>query len=150
MSLPTFGEARDEIQALFKAAWDASAPAANGGVAVRVEWEGVSDGTQRDPAKPFAAIYVKHIPGGQATFGRAGQRRFRRRGLVNVQVYAPLNNRVGLSLAENLAIIARDAYEGVGTSSGIWFRNTYITESGTEKSWYRMDVFSSFEYDELK
>ena len=150
MSLPTFSQARDEIQALFQSAWNANSPALNGGTAPRVEWDGVSDGTSRDPAKPYAAVFVRHSGSSQATLGRVGQRRFNRRGLVVVQVYTPINNRVGLSLAESFAIIARNAYEGVGTSSGIWFRNTRINEIGPDKSWYRMDVLSEFEYDELK
>ena len=150
MSLPSFDSARDEIQALFYAAWTANAPALNGGVAPRVEWQGV-DALSPPPAdQPFARVYVRHAASRQVTFGPAGQRRFERVGLVTVQTLAPLGNRSGLSLAESLGIIARNAYEGVGTASGIWFRKVTLQEMGPAGPHYMFSLTAEFEYHEVR
>lgn len=151
MTLPTFETARDEIQGLFKTAWDANAAAAAGEVP-RVVWDGLDDKAQRDPQKPYAQVFVRHLNSPQRTLGRVGQRRFERQGLVWIQLRTPKANSKGLSIASKLAIIARDAYEGVGTATGIWFRNTRIVEVGPEESdpFYRIDILSEFNYQEMK
>lgn len=150
MSLPTFDSARDEILGLFKTQWDAETPAVNGGNVPRVEWPGVDSGSPPPAGAAWARIVVRHATSRQTTFGETGNRRFTRPGLVTVQVFAPTADGIGLSLAEKLAIIARDAFEGRGTASGIWFRNVRITEIGPDGTWYQMNVLAEFQYDELR
>lgn len=149
MSLPDFTTARDEIQGLFWAAWQALAPAANGGQLPAVQWQGV----EADPPaadKPFARVTVRHGTGRQGTFGQTGARRFVRPGIVTVQVFAPISKGGGLTLAQTLAIIARNAYEGVGTASGIWFRNARTQEIGVSGAWFQINVTLDFEYEEMR
>ena len=73
-----------------------------------------------------------------------------RLGLVSVQSFSPLSEGGGLSLAQKSAIIARDTFEGVGTASGIWFRNVRIQEIGATGTWYQMNIIADFEYDEIR
>lgn len=149
MTLPTYDSARDEILGLFNEYWGAQTPAVNGGQAVDVLWPGVSS----DPPladKPFARISVQHSTSNQSTFGETGGRRFRRAGLVIVQVFAPISAGGGVALAERLAMIARDTYEGKGTPSGIWFRNAQIREIGATETWLQFNVVVEFIYDEQK
>lgn len=141
------------IHKQFNDAWVALSPAVVAAVApVRVEWDGVDDKTVRDPTKPYAAVFVKHLDGGQATFaGSDGLRKFSRVGLVTVQVFQPLLNMGGLSVVQKLAIIARDAFEGKSTTDGIWFQNVKTKTIGSDsKGWYQINVLASFTYDELK
>lgn len=149
MSLPTFGDARDEILGLFNTAWTSNAGAVNGGDVPPVAWPGV-DASAHDPESAHARVFLRHVDSRQASFGQVGQRRFNRKGLLTIQVFTPTARNTGLSLAENLATIARDAYEGIGTASGIWFRNVRIQEVGPDKGLYQMNVVAEFEYDELK
>lgn len=150
MSLLTFDSARDEILGLFKTDWDANTPAANGGQVPTVRWPGVDAGSPPPSDGPWARIVVRHATSRQSTFGETGNRRFTRPGLVTVQVFTPLTAGGGLSLAEKLAIIARNAFEGRGTASGIWFRNVRIQEIGEDGTWYQMNVLAEFQYDELR
>lgn len=150
MSLPTFTEARDEILGLLKTAWDAGTPALNSGQVVRMEWPGVVQPTAPPADAPYARPAIRHGRGAQRTLGTVGNRRFTRIGLVTVQVFAPISRGGGLSLAESLGIIARDAFEGVGTASGIWFRNVRIQEIGADDIWQQFNVIAEFEYDEIK
>ncbi len=150
MSLPNFTTARDEILGLFKAAWDAGTPPINGGEVVEVRWPGVDAGDPPPADKAWARIMVRHGTSRQSTFGPTGGRRFTRPGLITVQVFAPNSGGNGLSFAEKLGIIARDAFEGRGTASGIWFRNARIQEIGPDGAWYQMNVLVEFEYDEMR
>lgn len=150
MSLPTFDSARDEIFGLFRTYWSAQTPALNSGQAIRVEWPGVDSQTPPPADKPWARIIARHVTSRQATFGPSGERRFTRPGLVTVQIFTPVSAGGGLSLAEKCAIIARDAFEGRGTASGIWFRNARIQEGGQDGTWQQMNVTVEFLYDELR
>jgi hypothetical protein len=149
MTLPTFDSARDEILGLFNVYWTANTPALNGGTAVPIRWEGQDAGDPPPAGSPWARIVVRHTDSRQSTLAPVGQGRATRYGLVTVQVFAPLSNGDGLSLAENLAIIARAAYERRSTASGIWFRNPTIREVGPDGSWYQTNLVVQFEYDEL-
>lgn len=150
MALPTLPEAKDEMFGLFKTKWEADTPAINGAVAIPVQWPGVDK--QAPPAADgaYAAIFIKHGQSRQATLGETGNRRFTRTGLIIVQCFAPISRGDASTFAENAAIIARDAYEGVGTDSGIWFRNARVTEIGSDKTWYQFNMVVEFQYDELK
>ena len=147
--LPTFTSARDEIAGLFLAHWRAHAPAVNRGRDVQVFWHGVDAGHAPPAGLPWARFVLRHREGTQATFGASGQRRFARDGLVSVQVFAPLSAG-GVALAELLAVVARGAFEGVGTASGIWFRNARIHEAGVDGAWVQMNVLADFVYDEMR
>lgn len=150
MALPTFDSSRDEILGLFNAKWESDTPAINGGSAIRVEWQGVDSQSPPAADEAYARIVVRHTNSNQSTFGVSGARRFTRFGLVTVQVFAPISQGGGLTFAENAAIIARDAFEGVGTDSGIWFRNVRIQEIGLSGAWYQMNVVIEFSYDEIR
>lgn len=150
MSLPaSMDAANDEILGLFRTYWNANSPALNGGQAPLVQWPGpVSE--PADNTAPFARIRLRYGTSIQRTFGPAGTRRFERPGFVTVQTFGPLSKGDGLILSQNLGIIARDAYEGRGTSSGIWFRNARLTDSGEDGSWHIHTMITEFTYEELR
>lgn len=151
--MPTTTEARDEILGLFKAAWDANTPAINGGSVVEVRWQGVDAGTPPAADEPFARITIKHGPSGQTTFGAVGARRFTRFGIVTVQIFDPVSKGGGLVFLDQASNIAKNAFEGVGTASGIWFRDVTIKEidhSNKYGPWQQFNVLADFQYDEVR
>lgn len=150
MTLPTFGSARDEILGLFHTYWTAQTPAINDGKPVHVEWPGVDSGSPPPASEAWARIVLRHAASRQLTLAPAGQRRFLRPGLITVQVFTPLSAGNGLSFAEKLGIIARDAFEGRSTDSGIWFRNARLQEVGPDGEWYQMNLTVEFQYDEVR
>ena len=143
-------QAFDEILDIFNTAWTTNTPALNGGDVVRVEWPGLDAGETRDPDKPYATIKVTHVPSRQVTFGPTGSRRFERSGLVTIQVFYPLSRGDGLNTLQLLCEVARDAFEGVGTNDGLWFRNCRIQDIGSGDTWYQYNVVSEFEYDQIR
>ena len=147
----TFSQSRDDIATVFWDKWLAETPALNGGNVVPVLWQWVdASGQSPDPSGPFARLTIRHVPGGRHTFGEAGNRRHERLGSVFVQVFTPLGLKTGAALMENLATIARDAFENQRTPSGVWFRNASIREAEPFQGWNQANVSAEFVYDEAK
>jgi hypothetical protein len=57
----------------------------------------------------------------------------------------------GGSLSDDLATIAKNAFEGVTTSPGrVIFRDVRSQEIGQEGQWFQTNVLADFEYDEIR
>lgn len=130
----TVEQARDEMSALFKAAWGNRA----------VIWDGLP-GSPPSGRTPWARFTVRHADGGS---GAIGNHRFRRQGTIFIQLFAPVGD--GLSAMDPLTKIAMDAYEGQSTAGGAWFRDVRSREIGPDGDWYQVNVLVDFEYDEIK
>lgn len=143
MSL-TRKQAIDEILALFKTAWDTT------GHGARVKYDNVGK-TSVPPTgqNPWCRVILRHTNSAQASLsGDAGTRRFQRNGILTIQVFEPIGK--GLSGSTDLPKIVQDAYEGVETTSGIWFRDVTLKEIGRDGDFYQTNVVAIFEYDEIK
>lgn len=93
---------------------------------------------------------IRHVTGGQAALSGDGTARslWRREGVVTVEVYAPqARGRVELDQAVQAVL---DAFEGIHTENGVWFRNVRVAEQGQSGIWYKANVLADFEYDQLK
>lgn len=139
--MTTLAQARDDINARLKAAvdaYDASLP---------VYYEDVG---KREPEATAAnlRVFVRHSDGDQDTLGGAGRRRFTRTGVVMVQVMAPFGD--GFTLGDTLATVARNAFEGVSTPNGVWFRRVAVKEIGKTGNFYQTNVTANFEYTETR
>jgi len=138
MSL-TYEQAYDEMLTLLKDAWDPTT--------YTMHWEGLDE--DRDAGlDPWATVMVRHATGNQATLGGKGQRQFLRRGIVIIDLNTPSTS--GLSQAYQLAKVVADAYEGVSSPNGVWFRNVRINENGRNGTFNRLSVVIDFEYYEIK
>lgn len=138
--MTTISEARDEISALFKAAWDTTG--------YPVIWDDVAQAPPKTRS-PWARHTVRHEDGRQASLANhLGQRRWRRFGTVFIQIFTPVGK--GLSEADILIKVAMDAYEGQSTAGGVWFRNVRFREIGADGDWNQVNVLADFEYDEIK
>lgn len=91
---------------------------------------------------------VLHRPeSGQHTIGSVGNRVFRRRGTVIVEVYSLADR--GLARQDELQKTARDLFEGK-TINGVCFYDAKNFEGGPYLSWWRGQVQIAFDYDEVK
>ena len=98
----------------------------------------------------WASIRVSHNIGTQDTLQTVGNRKFGRIGMILVLIYTPVSLSPGLETATNLAIVARNAFEGVKTNTSLWFRDANIQEGGRVDAWNQMRVTAEFLYDEIK
>jgi len=144
MPISSITDARNAIQTLFKTAWDAQTPPVPVVLYadVRKEVPATSD--------PWTRITVVHNTSTQVTLGQIGNRRFRRFGLVSVEVYTPFGT--GLTDNDRFVKVAIDAFEGntTGGEDTVEFRNVRSNEIGSDGSWFQTNVIAEFEYDEVK
>ncbi len=144
MPIATVASARDEILLHFRTAWDL-------GTSTRLLYE------DRHRDVPNNANYarimvmhniVEHVTiGGRVGSGGSGQR-FRRFGLVTVQIYTISGD--GLSVNDVLVQLALDAFEGQRTGlDRIEFRNVRSNEIGQTGPWFQTNVIAEFVYDRI-
>lgn len=140
----TVSQAKDEILAQYRTTWLADSTS----VDVPIHWWNVRN--QKPPTSgAWARITVQHAFGGQPTVGKnAGARRYRRTGLVTVEIWTPSGDS---TLADALSMIALSAFEGKRTSpGGVWFRNVRPNEIGQDGVWFKTNVLADFVYDEVR
>jgi len=138
MSL-TFKEATDDMNTIMKTVSDAES--------FPVHW--ANRKTPRDTTEdPFVEFMIRHAGGQQDTLGGIGHRSFIRVGTAVARVFTPTGK--GLSSAYDLAKSIVDAYEGVHSPNGVWFRNVRIQEMGTDGNFFELQVLIEFEYNETK
>lgn len=135
----TFAQANDDILALLKTAWDPTGH--------EMFYDDIREQRETDQS-PWAQVVVRHAAGQQDTLGGIGNRSFLRLGVVIVTINTPSGS--GLSTAYALAKVVADAYEGVSSPNGVWFRNVRINELGRDGAFYRTNVLIDFEYSEMK
>lgn len=133
-------EATDEMKDLFIAAWDPTG--------YKVIWPDVREEKPLG-REPFARFTVQHANSRQATLtGTTGSRTWERNGLLTIQIFTPIGK--GLQDSYTLAKVTSDAYEGVRTQSGVWFRDVGINEIGKDGEWQQVNVTAEFTYNEIR
>lgn len=145
-------QARNQISVLVKAATDAIAAfGVNPNESENVIW----DDTRRDipgeenPPATWARVTVRHLTSEQASLSdEAGVRRYTRRGQVTVQIFTPQGD--GLVAADTIASAIQDAFLGVSTPNGVWFRSVRTNEVGIDGPWFQTNVLAEFQYDEVR
>lgn len=140
--MTTVLEAIDDIYGRFKAAWDTTGLPC------------VYDNTPPDTAlqaaldsgtTSWARTNIKHNTRTQLTLAGIDNARFESRGILIVEIYALSGD--GLVSAYTLANTVLEAFEGVSTPNGVWFRNTRINEVGPDGVYFHTNVVTEFIYD---
>ncbi len=140
MTVTSTKDARDDILALFRVAWEAGATAVAGYVPV-VRWEDletVKPPTERAWARARVLFNIEE----QSSLGEVGGRKFETRGLFNVDIFSPLKD--PSSEIDDLADVVKSAYRGKRTASGIWFRDVRVADQSPEPPWRRIRVLGEF------
>ncbi len=143
MPIADFTTARNTIVSHFRTAWLAQTPPIP-----ELQYDDVRADLP-DGDESWARIFVRHGSSSQVTIGKATQRRFRRIGLITIQVFTPAGG--GLSLNDIYAKVAMDAFEGTSTGGdAIEFRDVSSQEVGVDGPWFQTNVTATFVYDETK
>ena len=112
------------------------------------------DGNESNNPPPSDASWFRwtfqHTDGGQGSLANhEGKRRWRREGLIIVQCFGLLDAG-GKTLAQRMAESVRDAYQGIATPSGVWFRRATTGEVGIDGPHYQVNATIQFNYDEVR
>ncbi len=143
--MTTNAEARDEVNDAMKAAVDAYNLANSGDI--EVFYEDV-DKAEKDAKGAHIRLFVKLTLGDVQTLARVGNRLFTRAGIVIAQVMTPFGD--GFTLDDALATVARNAFEGVSTPNGVWFRKVSVKNVGKTGGYYQTNVTANFEFNERR
>ncbi len=135
----TFEQARDIMTSMVKTAWDTTT--------YTLIYDDLP-GNIPTTSNPWARLTIRHNQSQQASLaGDGGTKRFRRQGVLMVQIFATSGK--GLLSSDILSKVIVDAFEGK-SSNGIWFRNVSMNEVGQDGHWFQTNVSVDFEYDEIK
>lgn len=140
MNSLTYKEAVDDINAMIKIVGDSEG--------FPIHWDNKRTTNSMTTEQPYVAFLIRHAGGQQTSLGGVGQRTFLRVGTAIARVFTPTGK--GLSSAYILAKSIVDAYEGVHSPNGVWFRNVRIQEIGKEGQFHELQVLIEFEYNEIK
>ncbi len=145
MSFSTRRAAITEILGLFRTAWLAAGQSDD-----RVKYDNVGKTDLPDSTQStWARVILRHTTAGQGSLSsQAGTRIFDRKGILSIQIFTPPGK--GLAEATDLPKIIQDAYEGIETANGAWFRDVVVNEVGPDGDFYQTNVIALFEYTEIK
>ena len=146
MPFQNIGAARDAIQGHFGTAWTAAfAPSA----APFVAWQDTNAPTPKADQN-WVRIKWMHKVGFQATINTPGNRRFRDKGTLTVEVRSPTGD--GLTNSDLMVNTVQAIFEGqnVGGTDGVIFRDVTPVEIGHDGPWFQVNVVVNFEYDRIR
>lgn len=144
-----YTNAVNETFDLFNTAWQANA----GGIVdyiPTIYWQGVN--VEVAPTGVYwARIGMVGVAEPQTNIGtqQNGMRRYTASGLVTVSLFCPMSDAPSMQNGRKLAQVAKAAFRGKTTVSGVLFRNTVIKEIAAQQQVNRFNIVSQYEYDEI-
>lgn len=102
------------------------------------------------PTPPFAQVEITNLGSDQRTMGKAGNRRFERRGFIDVRLYAARD--VGRGQLDSLAETVTEIFEALDLS-GLRTYATSVTELRSNREYpalWCLLVRTPFEFDETR
>ena len=114
-----------------------------------IVYQGVESATSMPTDKLWVRISQNTVLENQATLSNNDlKRRYTSEGLIYIQLFVPKTTGE-YTKAVNTAVLIKNAYRGKQTSSCMWFRNVRIAELPPEDGWFRLNVVSEYQYDEI-
>lgn len=132
-------EAEQAVLSRWVTSWGATTPYV-------FEEEELPSGVTRGQSD-WVRVVVVDRPSAQESLGAQGERKYRRRAWVVMQVFTPSNHGVARGVA--LANQARDVYEGLSLG-GLDFVDGQINRIGNVPPEYQVNVVVPFDYQQTK
>lgn len=98
--------------------------------------------------QPWVRLTVQLQTGNQETLGDVGHRRFRREGLITMQVFVPLDT--GLRAQDALVQQARNIFEGRTLTGPVWCIDADTYEIGPSDGWHQFNIDVAFAFEETR
>ena len=134
-----FAAAEATIRTRFNSEWSSLRPT------IPVFFDNAGDAVQ--PPQNSAWVRLTVLPGGSQQVEMGRLRRWRRVGVIAVQIYVPAAS--GTGLAQELGDTVRDIFEGL-TLSSVIFRATSLNRVGLDGAWLQYNATTPFQADELR
>lgn len=152
--MSTYTDAENQILDKLKVAWDANTPAISTTAPVLV-YEFLEPSLKphpRDTGKPWARVAIRHLHASKAGLtGSDGLARYKRGGMIWMQVFVPAKWASAWTMASELAQVGQNAYEGKRTTAGrVVFTSAVIMDKPQDGAWVRKDMQAYFYWFESK
>lgn len=136
----TLNEATEAIYLQFATGWAASSYSA---IPYRFENESNVEGESG-----WLRVSVRELDSRQETMASPGDRRFRRTGVIQVQIFAPIDQ--GAKTSNLWAEQVRTIFEGVSFGDGVNSYSSAVRFVGADERWHNVLSESFFEYHSIK
>lgn len=150
MPFANIGAARDTILGWFNTQWADAFPVETPPISTApfVAYPDVLPPTPLDN-ESWVRLQWQTKLGFQATINSPGNRRFRTKGTLVVEIRTPKGD--GLTTSDALVNIVQGIFEGqqVPGEDAVIFREVTPTEPGTDGAWFLVRVLVNFEYDRM-
>jgi hypothetical protein len=146
--MTTIAQAKNDISEAFYNAWKADSLSKN--IIVFFDKKDV-DEDDKSADQSWARFTIKHFDSQfskQSLASSSGEKSYQRDGVVTVGIFTPIGE--GVDLDSALASIVVNAFEGIDTPNGVWFRNVRFNEVGVSGAWFQTNVKANFNYSEHK
>lgn len=134
-----FAATESTIRSRFNTQWSSLRPT------IPVFFDNAGDDVQ--PPQGSAWVRLTVLPGASQQVEMGRLRRWRRAGVIAVQIFVPAAS--GTGLAQELGDTVRDIFEGITVSSVI-FRATSLNRVGLDGAWLQYNANTAFQADELR
>ena len=134
-----FADTESTIRSRFNTQWASLRPT------IPVFFDNAGDDVQ--PPQNSAWVRLTVLPGASQQVEMGRLRRWRRAGIIAVQIFVPAAS--GTGLAQELGDTVRDIFEGLTVSSVI-FRATSLNRVGLDGAWLQYNANTPFQADELR
>lgn len=138
----SYEEARNALSNFTRTQWEAAVAAA-GHADAPLTYDNISFDPPEDLAL-WGRLTIHHLEGARASLGGASAR-FRRQGMVSIQVFTPIGE--GTLLADRVGDPLVEAFEIPGQIDNIWFRNARMREVGSDGTAHQVNVEVEFIFD---
>jgi hypothetical protein len=149
----TLVDATDAILSQFRTVWNAGAGALVGGSAPEIVYEALEPDLKvhpRDSSNPWVRIVIRHNDAPKVSLTNAeGVAKYRRVGIVWMQVFCPAAGGQNWTLGQRLAMLAQTAFEGKRAGSVV-FTKVAINDRPRDGAWLTFDVKGNFYWEEVR
>lgn len=142
-------QANDEMLTMLKTAWDAQTTAIVAYIP-DIQYEGETKKVVPPSDKYYGVLYNNILTNPQATLcgdlDGIGSRRYNNTGILEFHISCPLSDAENANKGKRLGIVARNAFRGKYSPSGIIFYNARIIPSKPNEIFNKYIMFVDYNY----
>lgn len=102
---------------------------------------------QKPDGVKWVRLTIIFSGGNQDSFGKVGNRKFVKRGLIFIQVFTPINK--GTDANDDLCNSSLNLFDGVRIND-LWMYNGRIRTIGSDGEFYHQNVIVDFEFENIR
>lgn len=120
---------------------------------IDIRWPNNEKDSKPDASKIWLRVSRQTVTNPQTAiqnnFRGQSARKYTNNGLLFIQIFSPKTNGVFPKVEKLAEMFVKEVFRGKSTEHCIVFRNARFNELPPENDWYRLNVVTEYEYDEI-